>query len=147
MSSPLKFNTKAQQQEVEIDGDMYVLKEASAQAATEFQNKALENFDMEIDEEGKTRTKISGSGSLADQAPFLLSKCLYKRNEEGTLTRVELALIKSWPNRIIKPLYELARDMSDLGEEESLEGLRKEQKKLAEKIAKLEAKEEERKNS
>ena len=150
MSDVMTFDISPVHVDIVIDSEDYVLKEASSLAVTKFQNAAMKSFKMEMDEDGKTKTLIDGSGSLADQAPLLLSMCLYKKgvkDDKTTLSAVSMTAINSWPNRVVKSLFEKAKEISDFGEDETVETLEKEVEKTQSRIEKLKEKEEKRKNS
>jgi hypothetical protein len=46
-------------------------------------------------------------------------------------------VVGSWPSRIVKPLFERAKEISELDEDETLEGLVEQQAKLGKRIAKM----------
>jgi hypothetical protein len=106
---------------VEIEGKAYTLREASGDAACKYRNAQLER--VEMGPEGKP-SRFHG---LADLEPLLVSLCLFN-DENGK--QVNINTIRSWPSRILKPLFDKAKEISELGEEEeTIEDL---QKKLAE---------------
>jgi hypothetical protein len=50
---------------------------------------------------------------LANVEPLLVSLCLFRENGAPVL----LATVRSWPARVVKSLFEKAKEISDLGEE------------------------------
>lgn len=114
MSESWKFDLQPRQIEVQIGDKSYVLKEASEDAAAKYQNALFRSTTLGPD---MKPVKVDG---LADIEPLLVSLCLY--DGEGNL--VPLDVIRSWPARIVKKLYQWVRENSDLeggeGEEERL---------------------------
>ena len=143
----MTFDTKPSHVDVSIDGKDYVLKEASASDAKEFRNAALKSF--RFGEDGGPES-IVGDG-VADADILLVSLCLYEKveNSEGetNLIKVKKALVNSWPARVVKGLFEKAKDISDLGEDSDKDSLTKQRDKLSKQIEKLQDKEDLRKNS
>lgn len=92
--------------------------------------------------------KVAGMGNVADSRPLLVSFCLFRADQatgEIVLTdgnpqvpdlnhRVSLALIRSWPARIVDPLFEKAKEISGIDERETPEAL---WKRLRDAVAKL----------
>lgn len=134
MSQDLVFDLSFQEVPVVINGEEYVLREASAAAAKEYRNAALKSFKMGL--EGRPES-IIGDG-LAGAEPLLVSLCLFKK---GATNPVGSKFVDALPSRVVKPLFEKAKEISDLGEGEETV------KDLEERIAKLKEAEEMRKNS
>lgn len=145
MSKVLEFSTKRQEVPVKIDDENYVLMEASGLAVKEWRNAMSSGLEMVMDDDADSR-KVSGI-KPGDEETLLLSMCLYRRDEKGAMEGVSKVKIESWPERVIKPLYEKLKDISDLDEDNTIEGLEKQRDKLNKTIDKLKKKEETRKNS
>lgn len=131
-------------QEIEVqisDGttvETYVLREASEDAAVRYRNTVMDS--AEISAEGKpTRVR-----HLADIEPFLVHLCLW--DSEGK--NPTLRKVRSWPARVVKRLYDKAREISNLAEEEdTIEALQLRRDDIEQKLAKLRAGESTAKNS
>jgi len=93
-----------------IGGKIYTLKEASGDAACAYRNALFKN--TELGPDGKAR-KI---GNMADTEPLLVSWCLYDANGH----RVAVQGVRNWPAKVVKTLFEKAKEISNL-EEEPLE--------------------------
>ena len=95
------------------DVDKYVLREADEQTASAYRNSQMQGAQMK----GGV-ISFAGSNAASSQS-LLLAGCLYYADEEGNRTNrlVPRATIKQWPARIVKPLFETARRISDLQEQ------------------------------
>ena len=99
---------------VRYQGKDYTLREPSEDSAAKYRSFQLRNARMVG---GKLNADIT---KIAESQAFLLSMCLY--NGDGHA--VSIGIIRSWPARIIKPLFEKAREMGSLIEgEETVEQL------------------------
>lgn len=96
----------------------YVLVEASGEVATRYQNAIFRSSKLD---DGK----LVGMDGLADASLILVSGCLFPVKDGKRGPNVSLATVKSWPNRLVKQLFETARDMSDLGDNDTVESLEK----------------------
>lgn len=126
---------------VTIGEKKYVLREADEETAAIFSNARLKGVQLD---DGK----VTGlPEDLAGVQSLLVSRCLFPYNVDGKAanTPVPRDVVKSWPSRIVKPLFEKAKEISELDEgEETLEGLLKQQEDTKKKIDKM--KEESAKN-
>ena len=122
---------------VKFRGLSYVLREASEDAVCRYRNKIMECTVMQ---DGKAQ-RVQG---MADVEPLLVSLCLFEEAPLDTmgafhppphrdgrlyppgLLPVPLEVVLSWPNRVVKKLFETAKRISDLEHEEPAteEGLR-----------------------
>lgn len=104
---------------VSVAGKKYVLREASGDAACRYRNALLKS--TRLGPEGKPSV-IDG---LADVEPLLVSLCLFEVLSDGTLAKgpVPAHVIRSWPARIQKALFERAKQISDLEERETAASL------------------------
>lgn len=139
----LKFDLKVTEIPVKIGDKDYTLREADARAAMEYRNAALKSFRM--GQKGNPE-QIVGDG-IGGMEPLLVSLCLYEKRDDGSMGRVSEALIRSWPSRVVKSLFEEAKRISDLGEDDSIESLEEQIKDLTERLTELKEKEQTRKNS
>lgn len=113
----------------------YVLREASGAIAAAYRNESLKCTQFGTD--GKV-TSVEG---MADLEAKLVHYCLMEGDQ-----RVPLDTIRAWPERYVKQLFAMAKEMSGL-DEETLPSLKKQRDDLNKKIAKLEAEEQSSKNS
>lgn len=110
----LNFDLTPVEVPVTIGGKAYVLREASEAAACTWKNTAI----------SKARVrdgKVESLGNLADQQPLLVSLCLFESGEPGKEKPVSLQTVKSWPSRVVSALFDRAKAMSKLGEDETPE--------------------------
>lgn len=109
----LSFVTTPAEEEVEIDGKIYLIREASAEAGKKWRNAQTSAARM-------ADGKVVGLSGIADADPLLVSHCLYEVYDAGggkTKERlVLLSKILSWPDRIQKTLAEWVKDHSNLRE-------------------------------
>jgi len=111
---------------VTIAGKKYVLREADGNAAIAFRNAQLQY--MHFSEDGKPQ---SMQGMAATET-LLVSLCLV--DEAGA--NVPEQVIRKWPNRIQKTLYERAREISEL-DDDTEEALEKQMQNLQRRLGKL----------
>lgn len=130
MSENYTFDLTPIEVEYDLGGTLYILREASGEAAVKFSNAKLKNLVLA---DGKV-TKVSGMASIQ---PFLVSLCLI---EKATGKAVTEETIKSWPSRIQTALFDKAKEISEIDQDATKEALEKTiadaQKQLKELIAK-----------
>lgn len=112
---------------VKISGKQYTLKEALGDAVTKFNGLRAQAGRFQ---DGKF---VGVRGSMANAEPFLVSLCLCDENGKPVPEKV----IRAWPSRIQKQLYEKVKDLSEIDDREDLESLEKQLKEITKKIAKL----------
>lgn len=103
------------------NGKDYVMREASEAASVAYRNATLRAAKME---DGKVR----GMDGLADGEPILVAACVFERYQAGNETRerpVLLAEVNRWPARVVKPLYEKIKEISELEDKETVDSLQK----------------------
>lgn len=127
---PLEFDLTPTTVPVRIAGQDYLLKEASGAVATTWRNSVFRS--TKVDSNGRP----SSYEGIAEAEPLLVSLCLYEAN--GKL--VPIQTVKSWPARIQKALFEKAKEISGLDEEETPEKLKENIRKAQEKLDRLEGK-------
>lgn len=99
-----------QEVSVKLGPHVYLLVEASEDAAVEWRNAHTKQVKL-------TDGKVSGLGAIADCQALLVARCLFRRNPNGTRgQQVPVALIRSWPARVVRDLFERVKRMSDLEE-------------------------------
>jgi len=107
---------------VRMGGKRYVLVEASEDAACKYRNHTtgcarFENGRM-----------VGLSGPIADVEPLLVSLCLFELYDHQGETRrrpVTLNQVKGWPARVVRPLFERAKEIGGLQEEDDPTALRR----------------------
>lgn len=114
-----------------------VLREATAGAARDWRAAIIRS------------QKVDGRGfdaSITETELLLVSLCLFYKaaDAQGNARRVPVATVRNWQNRITKSLFETAKEISGLIEEDTEESLEKDIATAQEKLAKL--KEEREKN-
>jgi hypothetical protein len=113
---------------VKVGERHYILREATGEAARTYRNQMTDC--LTLGDSGKPR-KVSGIASLE---PLLVSLCLF--DQAGNLVP-ESILIK-WPARILRKLYDKAKLISLIDDEdETVESLTKERDKLDKKLKEL----------
>lgn len=93
---------------VKIGTNEYLLQEASEDAAARYRNKLAQGMRY-------SEGTLSRIDSIADADPLLLSCCLYSPADKAC---VPLKIILQWPSRIVRPLVEKLKQISDLDTEE-----------------------------
>lgn len=148
--SNLSFTSLALTQvPIPIDGEAYILVEADEDARVTYQN--INARAARFNEEGN----LAGVDGIANVEPQLVAMCLYKadasdvddkstyklrfdkNNNIDRQFRVEEVKIKKWPGRIIGQLFDIIKDISELTEQETEEGLQKQINKLTRRLEKL----------
>jgi hypothetical protein len=104
---------------VTIGKKAYILREATGDDACKWRKYLFRSTKMEG---GKP---IMSMDTLADSEPLLLSYCMHEeyadKNGETKERKVDLQVIRAWPNRVIRPLFEKAKAISALDEQEQTE--------------------------
>lgn len=115
-SKSLDFNDLAPREEpVTIGTTSYVLREASGGAVV-----AWRNFQIRAARFGGGG-KLERVGDIADAEPLLVALCLFPVNDRGEAAKKHVSedFVRGLPNRVVKVLFERAKEMSDLNEEEA----------------------------
>lgn len=116
---------------VKIGDQQYVLKEASAETTINYRQKIF-NL-LKIGADGKP-TRTEGVGEVAGMEPYFVSKCLFTPEGEPVSEEV----IRKFPYRIQKALFDKAQEISGMTEDESPESLKEKIDKLQSKLNKTE---------
>lgn len=104
---------------VRIGDRQYILREADEGAACAYRNAIINS--ARTNDQGK----VIGHDGLADVEPLLVSLCLYRANGEGKMALTKegapdrsyllgMAGVKALPSRVVKPLFERAKQISGL---------------------------------
>lgn len=103
---------------VRIAGKDYVLRETTGDASCKWRNALLAATKLGSD--GKP-TSLSG---MADSEPLLVSLCLFEVYDQGGERKersVPLGVVRAWPYRLVKALFNRAKQISHLDEEQESE--------------------------
>lgn len=133
MSNELNFDSLALiEVPVTIEGKKYVLREASEAAAADYRNASIAGAKVEDGQLTEMPSNLAGVQAL------LVARCLFPlEGGEPSPRPIAQNVLNGWPSRVIKPLFEKVKEISELDEDESLEELQKQRSKLDERIAKL----------
>lgn len=122
---------------VKYEGKNYVLREASEDAHVKYRNAVLRA--SKLNEKGN----ISSMDGMADSEPILVAACLFEQYTDAKGAQRERPMlvnqILQWPTRVVKPLYEKAKEMSDINQDETKDQLKKTIENARKKLEKLEA--------
>lgn len=123
---------------VKIGDRSYILREADEGAATEWRLYNMRHTHL-------ANGKVVGV-SNADAEVLLVSLCLFEKEADGKERRVIVPQIKQWPPRIVRVLFQKAKEISQLSEEKP-EDIKKQIEALQKKLEKETKKDEDAKNS
>lgn len=123
----LEFDIGIQEVAVKINGKEHVVREATGTVAYAYRNLMLKA--ARLGEDGKGMRMDGG----AEAEHVLVQGCLFDKSGR----RYALGTIASWPSRVIKHLFKIAHEISDLKETDTEESLEKQLKDTQEKLAKL----------
>lgn len=107
-----------------IAGERFAIVEADEATAVKWKNKQVSS--AKIGPKGN----FTGVGDVADSEPFLVSMCLRRVKDGVTKTgldgeelkladlgdAVDLKTVRTWPARVIRPIFERIKEVSDLNE-------------------------------
>lgn len=119
---------------VKIAGKDYMLTEVSESGAAKYKNAQMSSTRVVEGADGNKHATVSG---LSDTEGLLVSQCLFEVTANNGRKSVELNIIKTWPHRITKQLFDKAEEISGLGVKETEETLKKRLKDTQEKLKKL----------
>jgi len=117
---------------VKIDGQAYVLCEATGEGAIQYTNGKQACMQW-------SDGNVTGVNGIANLWPQLLYHCLFKVGEDGKRSKLSQTAIRQWPHRIQKPLFDRAVEISELEADNTVEDLIRQRDKLTEQIEKLQA--------
>lgn len=118
---------------VKIGGKPYVLVEADEDTAVRYQNAQMRA--TKFSDDGKP----SGIDGFADADPFLLSMCLFEVTEKGDRA-IPISQLRKWKHRVVNPLIEKVKEISELTSSDTVAGIEKQITKLQSKLRTLKAK-------
>ena len=112
---------------VKYGGKTYMLREASAETSIAFRRQQAK------DAQRKDDKILFDVGNVAESESLLISLCLWDDKDR----QVPWATVKNWPEKVVKKLFGKAKEISELGEEETTESLQKQIAELQDKLDKL----------
>jgi hypothetical protein len=123
----LEFDIETKEVSIKIGGKEHIVREATGAVAAAYRNSMLRGARLGPD--GKSMHMEGG----AEAEHVLVQGCLFDKSGR----RYTLATIASWPNRVIKPIFKIAHEISDLKEADTEEGLERQLKDTQEKLDKM----------
>lgn len=116
-----------------IGGKTYVLREATEDVRKAYGNAVLRCLKRGSDD------SIASADGLASTEVFLVSRCLFERQDNGNLKPMTEAEIGRWPGiRVVRDLYERAKKLSRIDQPKTKEQWEEKIKEAQEAIAQLE---------
>lgn len=115
---------------VKLNKKNYILREADGEAGAKFKSRSAQCMRMEAG-------SVTGVGEIGELEPYLLSFCMFEQGENGILKSVSENVIKSWPARVVKQLFDKAKEISELNESDTVESLEKTIREATKKLNKL----------
>lgn len=106
----LEFSLEQVTLDVSIDGKPYKLIEISGEVGTRFKAMVASTLTM-------TDGKVSSISDPGNTELWLISNCLV--DDKGK--HVSIAILKTWPNRVINKLVEKVREISGFDDDEDTE--------------------------
>ena len=114
---------------VKIGDKECVLREASEDAARQYQNALTRHTSIE---DGKVRGIM---GPIADTQSLFVSLCMFESSDDGKERRVDVKEVRKWPARVVKKLFDKAKEISEIGEDgDTIESLEKQIAELQERL-------------
>lgn len=122
------------EEKFEWAGKQYVLREPSGGAVVKYRSALIKA--SKIGPDGRPTVV---SDTLPSLEPLLVSMCVFQIDANGKESPVTDAVVQSWPNRLMKRLFDAAKELSQMDAELTLEELKVQQQKLSKIIADKEA--------
>lgn len=110
-----------------IGGVDYILREADETTATKWRNSVIACSRY-------SKGQMNSIRGLGETQALLVSMCLFNGDDKT----VSLETIRSWPSRVVKALFEEAKEISDLEKEDTLEELKEQRTEIEERITNME---------
>ena len=104
----LLFDDQTREQPFEFRGKKYVLREADEGTAAKWDNAKMRGAVMEGGKMLKMPDDLPGS------ARVLVAGCCFESLDDGKERRLTEQEIANWPARVVRPLFERAKELSDL---------------------------------
>lgn len=119
---------------VKIAGKDYVLREAGEAFASKYQNALMSSTKVVEGTDGNKSATVQG---ISDTEALLVSLCLFEIGQNNSKVNVNVNTIRTWPHRVVKPLFQKAEEISGLGANETEATLLKRLKDTQDKLNKL----------
>lgn len=122
-----------QTKKVKFKGKRYEVREASADAAAQFRNHGLRSARF-------ADGKLLGMGDVANGQSLLVSLCLWEEVANPSdptqpgFRPVDIKVVRAWPERVVKELFEWISKVSMLDEADTEEVLEKRISELQKKL-------------
>lgn len=120
---------------VKIAGIDYILNEASESAACRYRDAQLKGVNVTESLDGNKKAAVD---KMADTEALLVSLCLFQVTENGGTKSVPLETIRSWPHRIVHPIFLKAEEISNLKKVQTKDEIKKQIKELQGKVKSME---------
>lgn len=114
---------------VSINKEKFFLREATEDAARQYRNASVAAARME---DGK----VVGVSGVGDIQSLLISLCLFTAD---TGKNIPLSVVRGWPSRIVRPLFDKAKEISQLDEKDTAATLEEKITKLQEQLSSIKA--------
>lgn len=118
----------------EYDKKQFVLVEADGEVTARYKAQVYANS---VVVDGKFVPK----SGMADVEAFLVSLCVFEIDPQahGGRKAVTIKEVKSWPGRMVKKLFQAAKKLSQMGDEETIDSLERQRDDINDQIEKLKA--------
>lgn len=135
MSNELVFDSaEPMSVPVTIAGKKYQATEATESTAARYRDAQLRGMRVI---EGADGNKTSAVSAIHDTESLLVSLCLFEVLEDGTNKAVSVEIIKKWSHRIVKSIFNLIEEISNLKTVDTLDSIDKKIKELQDKRNKM----------
>lgn len=120
---------------VKIAGNDYILTEASESAACRYRDAQLKGVNVTESLDGNKKAAVD---KMADTEALLVSLCLCQVIDGGGTKTVPLETIRSWPHRIVHPIFLKAEEISNLKKVQTKDEIKKQIRELQGKVKSME---------
>lgn len=127
MQDDPNYDLSLREESVTIGGQQYVLREADGEASTRYANARLKYTEVQGD-------RVVAVDGMADTEPLLVSMCLFTPDGRP----VPLVVIRKWPGRVQRSLFDRAKRISDIDQPMDLDALKKARDVIDRRIKELE---------
>lgn len=111
----------------------YYLREASEDTHKQYRSRAMKCYD--------TDGHIKNPDMAAETPLWFVQMCLYKESGGDPKNRVDLTIVRNMPTRIVAKLFDKARKISGMDQEETAESIRKRISELQKQLEEIEQQE------
>lgn len=132
----LVLDISRQEEPVTVDGKRYVMREWFGGDKTRYEQDRISGVDIVVEDNRKV---LKNAKRLGGNEALLVSLCLFEKQDDGKERNVPEAVVQGWPGRVQTALYNLARKVCRMDDDETLEGMRKQHEELGQRIKDVEA--------